>query len=168
MKVTKTGVTLDRVAEPVLGAYGVEFDKDDDGQPIADSVRYPGEGDTFTVPFAPPGRKVEHKVIYTVKALSPDGVLVQLPLEEQINNHVASPEDFVGLRFYTRKGFNLFWDFEQRLGVFCPTRDCWAKWNIQFDGACSPQHKAITIPTKAPGKFSDGATTSRAWLNPRP
>ncbi len=166
MKVTKTTLTLDRVENPSVSAVGVEFDLDSDGRPNTDTVRYPGEGDTITLKFAEPGRPVEHKVIYTVKAISPDGVLVQLPLEEQINNHVASPEDFVGLRFYTRKGFTVLWDFEHRLGVYCPTRDCWAKWNDSFDGACSPQHKAITIPTKEPGKFSDGATTSRSWLTP--
>ncbi len=167
MKVTKTTLTLDRVETPSASAYGVEFDLDSAGRPIANTVKYAGDGDDISLKFASPGLPVEHKVIYTVKAISPDGTLVQLPLEEQINNHVASPEDFVGLRFYTRKGFTVLWDFEHRLGVYCPTRDCWAKWNNTFDGACSPQHKSITIPTKEPGKFSDGATTSRAWLAPR-
>lgn len=164
MKVTKTGVTLDRVDNPQASTFGVEFDVDEDGKVIEDSVRYPEDGDSIELKFAEPGARVEHKVIFTVKAINPHGVIVQLPLENQINNHVASPDDFVGLRFYTRKGFVLLWDFENARGVFCPTRDCHAAWNDEFSGTCSPEHEAITVPKQTPGRFSDGATTSRSWL----
>lgn len=164
MKVTKTGVSVELAESPSTAAFGVSFDLDDDGKVIEDSVHYPEDMSMVELAFAPPGRRVEHKVIYTVKAIGPDGTIVQLPLEEQINNHVASPEDFVGLRFYTRKGFRLLWDFEQSKGVFCPTRDCYAAWNDEFSGTCSPQHEKITVPKQSPGRFSDGATTSRSWV----
>ncbi len=161
-KVSKTGITLpnvDREEYPrPSGAYGSIVEMDDDGRVL--SVDLP-EDRVF--PFAKPGKRVKHDVLYTVKAMKPSGAVVQLPLEDQINNQGASPENMIGVAPYVRKGFILFWDTMKGKGEFCPTKDCFAKWNDKFTGFCHPEHKAITSPEGNSAGFGEGVTTSRTW-----
>jgi len=118
------------------------------------------------LPFTDAGKRVAAKRLYTVKAEKPDGTVVQLPLEGQINNNIAAPDMFIGLQFYTRKGFNVFFDLETGISAHCPTWDCWAEWNDEFEGFCTAAHQAITMPSDGAegGRgFGSGATTSRTW-----
>lgn len=117
------------------------------------------------VPFDKPGREVAAKAIYTVKAHHLNGRLTQIPLEDQINNNVASPETFVGLQPYVRKGVTFFFDMANGKGLFCPTQNCWAEWNDEFRGFCSEYHRGITDPEEAKGRSGFGldATTSARW-----
>jgi hypothetical protein len=158
-KVTKDGVVLppiDRERFPLpSAAYLAETELDGDDRVV--SVEIPEER---IIPFDKPGKMVEHKRIYTVKGVKPDGTVVQMPLEDQINNNIASPENVVGLQFYVRKGFEAFYDFQTHQGVFCPTRDCWAKWNPKFDGFCCENHKLITKPGDPARGFGPGSTTT--------
>jgi hypothetical protein len=94
--------------------------------------------------------------------MGPSGNLTQLPMENQINNHVASPQDNVGIKFYERKGFVVFYDFEKNKGVFCPTKNCWAEWNDKMQGFCCAVHRDITKPHNDPGRFGLGATTTES------
>ena len=115
---------------------------------------------TFTEPRAE--RRV--RALFTVKAFDKDGALVQVPLADQINNQVSSPESMVGLRLYERKGYKLLWDFDRGKGAYCPAGDCWAKWNDSFAGFCSAEHKAIMSKKDTPTGFEAGATTTHtAW-----
>lgn len=161
-KVTKTGVTLPPVDrgfhEFPAAAFEAESEFDKDGNAIATEL-----AEERTIKFAEPGRPVKHDVLYTVKAIKPSGAVVQLPLEDQINNQVASPENVIGLQVYVRKDFTVLWDFAKNVGVFCPTKDCWAKWNDKFAGFCHESHRAITKPEGNVGGFGEGATTSRTW-----
>ena len=159
-KVTKEGLILpnvDREEYPTpSGAYGAEAVLDDDGRVVSVEL-----AKDRLMPFAKPGKAVKHDVLYTVKAMKPSGAVVQLPLEDQINNQVASPENMVGVSPYVRKGYILFWD--KGKGVFCPTKDCFAKWDDKFTGFCHPSHRAITAPEGDSKGFGEGATTSRTW-----
>ena len=92
-----------------------------------------------------------------------DGTLIQLPLEGQINNNVASPENAIGLRGYDRKGTFVFFNYDTHEGAFCPTWGCWAKWDKKNDGYCSERHAAITKPKSTAGAFGSGATTSMGF-----
>jgi hypothetical protein len=141
-------------------AYGAEVEHDKDGRPI--SVALPED---YAVPFAPAGKEVAFKRLYTIKAVKPDGTLVQIPFEDQINNNVASPENAIGLRGYQRKGFHILFDFETHEGAMCPTWDCWAKWDSKLHGFCSEKHMAITKPKDdaAGSRFGQNATTSASW-----
>ncbi len=160
-KVSKTGVTLPNVDRELFPnpqtAYGAVIEEDENGKSVFVSL---AEDRIF--PFNKPGKPVKHDVLYTVKAVKPSGAIVQLPMEDQINNQGASPENMIGVAPYVRKDFILLWDQATGKGVFCPTKDCWAKWNDKFAGFCHPQHKAITKP-EGDGSFSEGATTSRTW-----
>lgn len=161
-KVTKDGITLPNVDREMYptpsAAFGAVVETDDDGRVL--SVELPE--DRF-FPFAKPGGRVKHDVLYTVKAMKPSGVVVQLPLEDQINNHVASPENMVGIMPYVRKDFIMFWDMAKMKGDFCPTKDCFAKWNDEFAGFCDPSHKQITAPRGESLGFGEGATTSKSY-----
>lgn len=119
---------------------------------------------TFEDPGPHPNRKTKN--LFTVKAFSPQGSLVQLPVADQINNNVSSPETMVGLRFYENMGFKVLWDYEANKGAYCPAADCWAKWNDEHQGYCCPEHK---MPVREnPSLFSQGVTTTRsAWKAPR-
>jgi hypothetical protein len=140
-------------------AYDSVTEHDKDGNPI--KVDLPEER---FLAFAKPGGRIGSKRIYTIKAEKTDGTMVQVPLEDQINNNVASPQNAIGLQFYARRGMNVFFDFDTGEAAFCPSWDCWAKWNSKFDGFCSAEHKAITKgDTDEPSGFSLGATTSRGW-----
>ena len=139
-------------------AYGAKTKFDKDGNAI--DVTFPKK--RFFA-FDKPGKVVGAKRLYTVKAEKANGALVQLPMEGQINNQVASPENFIGLRFYQRRGFNIFFDFQTGIGAFCPTRDCWAAWNSEYDGFCTPQHRELTQPDTGGSIIGEGATTSGNW-----
>jgi len=142
-------------AEPAGAAYGAISEFDADGELV--SVTIPEER---FVPFAKPGLRVEQHQLYTVKAMGPAGNLTQLPMEKQINNHVASPDDYVGIKYYERKGFVIFFDYAKARGVFCPTKNCWAEWNDKNAGFCHPVHQKITKPDQGPGRFGADATTT--------
>lgn len=139
-------------------AYGSETEHDKDGRPA--KVDVPEER---FLPFAAPGGRVGAKRLYTIKGEKADGSVIQIPLELQINNNVASPENAVGLRAYDRRGINVFYDYETGEGAFCPTWDCWAAWNPKLEGFCTEAHKEITKPNREGGAFGQGATTSRNW-----
>ena len=139
-------------------AYGAEVEHDKDGNPVKVEL-----AEERFIAFAAPGGRVAAKRLYTVKAEKADGTLIQVPMEDQINNHVASPENAVGLRAYDRRGVNMFYDYETGRGAFCPTWDCWAEWSDEFDGCCSEAHKEITYGNQSEGAFGTGATTSRGW-----
>ncbi len=139
-------------------AFGADVDLDSDGQ--AQSVVL---AEKRFLPFTKPGARVATKRLYTVKAEKPDGTVIQVPLENQINNNVAAPDMFVGLQHYTRRGTNVFFDLETGKGAFCPTWDCWAEWNDKLNGFCCDAHMQITKPTKQAGAFDEGATTSSIW-----
>lgn len=121
--------------------------------------------------FQAPGKRVAGKRIYTVKALARDGRVVQLPLEAQINNQVASPQDFVGLQFYVRKGFTPLFDMVSGVPLFCPTFDCWAKSGDvagtkgRLGGYCTTKHRIVSEgdEEEVEGMFGSGATTSTVW-----
>lgn len=115
------------------------------------------------VPFAKAGRRTGSKRIYTIKAEKADGTLIQIPLEDQINNNVASPENAIGLQLYSRRGVNVFFDYETGEAAFCPTWDCWAAWDPKLDGFCTEEHRNITKGDEDEGRFGSGATTSRNW-----
>lgn len=141
-------------------AYGAKTKFDKDGNVTA--VTLPSKGKRI-LKFAKPGGRVGAKRLYTVKAEKANGSVVQVPMEGQINNNVASPENFIGLRHYEKRGMNIFFDYDTGRGAFCPTLDCWAKWNDQFAGFCCPAHREITAPEadSSGGAFGQGATTSR-------
>lgn len=111
--------------------------------------------------FTEPGLNIAKKRSYVVKAFKPDGTLVQLGFEPQIENTAASSrEDAIGLRRAQQRGFTILYDFNTGLPVYCATWDCWAKAR---DGEhfCSDAHASYSAPTER--ESSSGATTSRVW-----
>lgn len=140
-------------------AFGAKVEHDKDDRVV--SVEFPEER---FLPFDKAGKNVGYKRLYTVKAEKTDGSVIQVPLEDQINNNVASPENAIGLQFYARRGVNLLFDFESGEAAFCPTWDCWAQWNKEFGGFCCAAHKEITKPDNEGGSFGQGATTSRNFV----
>ena len=162
LKENPAALTVKKSKAPSSGAYGTKSETDSDGRPI--KTEYLVKGETIELPFQPPGGLIPARNIRTVKAVSPDGVLVQIPLENQINNNVASPEDRIGLRIYQRKGFTILFDFETGRGVYCPASDCWAQASDAHRGACSGSHETILFhQADNAGKFGTGATTSQSW-----
>lgn len=168
-KVTKqdgaSGISLRTVDRELIEKPATAFDSttthDKDGRPL--TVEMP---EVRFFPFAKPGRPVATKRLYTIKGEKADGTLIQIPLEDQINNNIASPENAIGLQLYSRRGINVFFDFETGEAAFCPTWDCWAQWNKEFDGFCSDVHREITkgeTQNAASSGFGAGATTSRTW-----
>ena len=142
-------------APPSSAAYLAESELEEDGTVITTTIP-----EKRFFPFSKAGLRVEADQLYTVKAMKPGGEVTQLPMERQINNHVASPADHVGIKYYERKGFTIFFDFEEGKGSFCPTKNCWAEWNDKNQGFCCEPHRAITKPDNGPGKFGQGATTT--------
>lgn len=111
--------------------------------------------------FTEPGAERRLKNIFTVKAFDPDGTLVQLPVADQINNNVASPENMLGLRIYEKKGFDVLWDHARGVGAYCPMGDCFAEWNPQFGGYCSTEHRKSMDIRDNPGRFGGEVTSTR-------
>lgn len=117
--------------------------------------------------FTKPGARVASKKLFTVKAFNPNGTLIQLPFEAQIQNTAASSrEDAIGLRRYQSKGFQLLYDFDTGRTIYCATWDCWAQARPGND-FCSDGHQNQTMPrqedTLSGGAFTPGATTKRVW-----
>lgn len=158
-EVKEAGVNLKAVNredhELPSSAFGAKVTHDKDGNPTKVELAHERR-----LVFDKPGKRVGAKRLYTVKAQKPDGSLIQIPLEGQINNNVASPENFLGLRYYEKKGFQIFFDYDTGKGEVCPSWDCWAQWNDLYDGFCCQEHKDITKPNKGDGAFGAQATTS--------
>ena len=140
---------------PTSAAYQAEVELADDDQIL--SVKVPTKR---FVPFAKPGLRVEADRLYTVKAVTPSGMLVQIPLEDQINNQKAAPSMALGLAVYSIKGFLIYYDITSQVGAWCPTKNCWAEWNAKYAGFCVPAHRAITKPEAPVSGFSLNPTTS--------
>jgi hypothetical protein len=133
--------------------------------------------------FEPPGRKLERgRALRTVKALKPNGVLSQLPFEGQINNGAAGDvKDALGIRYYQRKGFLIFMNFDTLEPIYCFARNCHAAAmvpqlaqrfpqhaDVIGSGYCSYEHMVFTEPNLARnaaglGMFGLNATTTRSW-----
>lgn len=141
-------------------AYGST--RETDGKGVVISAEVPE--DRF-LPFDKPGKRLERKAIVTVKAHTPDGRFIQVPFEDQINNHIASPESGLGIQPYVRKGYTVYWDPATGKSLFCQTWGCHAEANYKLtgDGFCSEAHQMITRPPAQAGSFSLGATTSTRW-----
>ncbi len=157
------GRTFPKVKKPSAAAFGTESTLDEEGR-VLETKWKDSKGNTVALPFTEPGQATNNRNLYTVKAISPDGVLVQLPLENQINNNTASPEDLVGLRLYQRKGYTILFDMTLFRGVYCPAADCWAPWLDEHRGACSGLHeRQLNAQKDNAGNFSQGVTTSSTW-----
>lgn len=132
------------------------------------------------LPFAPAGRPIPGKPLYTVKCVHADGRLGQLPFEEQINNTAAGDmADAIGLNRYARKVdekgevlIHLLVDLRTMIPVYCPAWDCWAKAGPSaFGHFCCEDHARKTLPNVFKGKkaqqfqglIAGGVTTSRVW-----
>ncbi len=124
-----------------------------------------------------PGRQLQKsKKLRVMKAIKPDGTLIQLPMEDQINNAVAGrPGDQIGLLTYTDKGYLLMQDAE-KYPYYCYAVDCWAAamrtsmvkkypgHEVAIGtGFCSMMHIDHTMPNRGGGMFGEGATTSRVY-----
>ena len=126
-----------------------------------------------TLMFAKAGKNLPKKRLYTIKALHPDGRLVQLPFEAQLQNNAGGdPADAIGLRRYQRKGIRVLIDFNTLIPVYCAAWDCWAQAASggAFVGFCSERHARHTLPNQYKNAgaivssiFGEGATTSRTW-----
>lgn len=74
----------------------------------------------------------------TLKMIKPNGVLVQIPYEGQINNVAGSLAD--GYVRYERK------NYKRTVPLLCPSKDCWndsledGKGGFTFSGYCSEDH----------------------------
>lgn len=139
----------------------------------------PAEDGTFTIDkdkaqwlhFTKPGGTIPNRPSYTIKAFQPDGRLIQIPFEPQIQNSAAGDkEDAIGLHRARRKGIHVLIDWDSLLPVYCPASDCWAQGNPKFEGFCSPQHANKTLPNRfneagevQQGLMSRNVTTSRVW-----
>lgn len=123
----------------------------------------PPKGPPFTIDnleFTEPGTNRVRRQ-FTVKAISPSGSLVQLPLAPQINNQAADETgSMLGVTKFQKEGFTLLWDFDANVGAYCPLGDCWAKWDDEFSGFCCQGHKAALPARENPGLFGRGATTT--------
>jgi len=144
-----------------------------------DIVAFSGDQEFEIIPervehllFDKPGRALS-KQLYVIKALMPDGRLVQLPFEQQIQNNAGGdPADAIGLRRYQRKGIKVLIDFDTLVPVYCAALDCWAQAAADGDhiGFCSARHAKYTLPnqykdagTIVHSIFGENATTSRTW-----
>ena len=136
------------------------------------------------IAFSAPDGNIAVRSLYVVKAVQPDGRIIQIPFEEQINNTAAGDrEDALGLRRYERRGIALLWDWANFLPIFCAHVDCWARAMVEElsakypqhrraanTGFCSLRHQARTLPNMfddagniRQGLMSQGATTTRIW-----
>ncbi len=85
----------------------------------------------------------------TLKMLVPNGSLVQIPYEAQINNLAGSMEDAIAR--YRNKGYKLAVDDEGRM--LCPAQNCWNSATTEggrnvFGGYCSADHQTRTEQNK--------------------
>lgn len=130
------------------------------------------------VHFRHPGGNLPAKRLYTVKAMQPNGTLVQLPFEDQINNTAGSDRsDAIGLRRYERKGYRIFMDWNTLQPLYCAAYGCFAaalgineEYAGQYRHFCGQAHAQLTLPNQfseagavMEGLMSQGATTSRVW-----
>lgn len=109
--------------------------------------------------FAPPGQPLGKAGLFCIKAFTPSGILVQLPLEGQVNNQTAAPESLVGLRKYSDRGYTALFDYETNLPVYCSALDCWAEARPK-DAFCSDAHGDHTLRYKS---RVENVTTSEVW-----
>ena len=123
------------------------------------------------------GRPLQKKKrLKVMKAMKPDGTLIQIPWERRLNNAAAGTDAAqIGLITYTDKGFILLQD-EQKYPYYCFAIDCWAaamrtvllkvypmEEEAIGSGYCSSVHSVHTNPNKSAGIFGEGATTSQTW-----
>jgi len=92
------------------------------------------------------GPPVVGPLMRTLKMVKPDGVLVQIPYEKQINNLAGSIADAVAR--YVDKGF------KKTDPDLCPSQNCYEPsilkgGNFVFKGYCSNDHLARTEGTQA-------------------
>lgn len=129
--------------------------------------------------FDKPARRLEQgRSLRTVKVLKPNGVLGQIPFEDQINNTAAGDgSDAIGVKKFAKKGFLILFDFDEMQPVYCMSRNCFAAamvpelaerfpehTGVIGSGYCSYDHMAFTEPNLANsnnGMFSTNATTTR-------
>lgn len=115
-------------------------------------------------PFAEPGRRIEQKRLFMVKAHHTGGFITQVPMEDQINNHKASPSTGLGLQVYIQKGFLCYWDPADGATAFCSAWGCYAEAKPEFRGQfCCAQHLDQTIASTEGAGFGAGATTRNTW-----
>jgi hypothetical protein len=157
---------------------------DKQGESLDDIEFHVDEDKLVGLAFAKPDLQIRSKSLYVVKGLQPDGRIIQIPFEDQINNTAAGDrEDALGLRRYERRGITLFWDWASFLPIYCAHIDCWARAMVPELGAkypqhraaantgfCSLRHQARTLPNMfdeagnvRQGLMSAGVTTSRLW-----
>jgi hypothetical protein len=132
--------------------------------------------------FEQPNRKLEAgRSLRVVKAIKPNGGLVQLPFESRVNNAAAGEVgDVIGLRTYQRKRFILLMDVDTLSPVYCFARNCWAAAmvpqlvamfpqhsDVVGSGYCAYDHMVFTEPNlgrqASLGTFGQNATTSQSW-----
>lgn len=87
----------------------------------------------------------------TLKMVKPDGMLVQLPYEAQINNLAGSLEDAIAR--YRNKGYKLAVDGDGR--TLCPSQNCYNPAVVDggrntFGGYCSADHQQRTEGNSRP------------------
>lgn len=85
----------------------------------------------------------------TLKMVKPDGTLVQIPVEDQINNQAGSLSD--GINRYKDKGFKLAVDEDRR--ILCPMENCYGSAHgsagqYTYAGYCSEAHRLMVEPRK--------------------
>lgn len=140
------------------------FATNEDGGALPRNVDVPVDEDKVAeFDFHAPGLKLKGKKQVTMKSLHPQGALVQLPNEPQINNGISGdPQDKLGLNLYRRKGFQMLED-ENGNPIVCQAWGCWAEAQPQFAYYCCEPHRDYTNPAgEAAGVgFSFGATTKR-------
>ncbi len=140
-------------------AYGSIAIRDDEGRVVDANV----PEDRF-FPFAKAGARLETKKLVTVKGVSKGGVLNQYPFEDQINNHVQSPETGLGIQGHIRNGATIWWDPQTGNSLICMTWGCWAEaQHKKFGNFCTAAHRSISLPEKQAAGFGAGATTSATW-----
>ncbi len=125
-----------------------------------------------------PGRSLQkQKKLRVMKAIKPDGTIIQLPMEDQINNAVVgTPGAQIGLLPATQKGYHLLQDKDQ-YPYFCYAIDCWAaamrknlkkRFPQHMDavgtGFCTLRHADHILPNRrGAGIFGEAATTARIY-----
>ncbi len=122
------------------------------------------------LPFADANLPLPDKHLYTIKCVRPDGSIVQVGFEEQIQNTAGGElEDAIGLRRYDRKpGWTVLIDWNTLIPVYCPAWGCWAHADPEFNFFCSLSHAGKTLPNMGQsairqGLKEGGVTTSRMW-----
>lgn len=157
---------------------------DKQGETLDDTEFHIDEDKLVGLAFAAPNAPIGGSVLYVVKAIQPDGRIIQLPFEDQINNTAAGDrEDAIGLRKYERRGITLLWDWNEFLPIYCAHINCWARAMVPGlvekypahrgavnSGFCSLRHQARTLPNMfdeagniRQGLMSQGVTTTRMW-----